>query len=322
MTVTAIRETAELPSVTQGRRAAFLVAGFLIGLLPLNTYWGLGGTWGLAWILGCADCAVPLPLVWVQEALLAGGAAVVLARSGVWRPRIPNMVWRLGVWTMATVFGAVGLSNLFGDNTTQARLLFAPAALALSALCVAVARGSARADRGERILVHSSSPAPGWARRVAYLAALTPVPSGLWRSAYAVGIPVGADEQYRLAHHAFPSWGTVYLFGLTFLLVGLAQLTLGLVQNWGEVVPRWIPFLGGRRVRPLAAVIPAGVGAVALTILWTAVTSNVQAIWTVYGLDGTARVVMVACYAPILLWGPLLGAVTVSYHRRHRTARI
>lgn len=161
-------------------------------------------------------------------------------------------------------------------------------------------------------------PPPPWARWSAWLAVLTTVPSGLWRMAMAVGIPVGASEEIRRQHYGFPGWGTVYVFGLTLGLVGLALLTLGLVQRWGEVVPRWIPVVGARRVPPLATVIPAGAGALALTVLWLGAMSNVGTIWDIYGLEGAERVLMVACYAPLLLWGPLLAAVTVSYHRRHR----
>jgi len=159
---------------------------------------------------------------------------------------------------------------------------------------------------------------PRWARRAATLAVVTTVPSGLWRTGMAVGVPVGVSDDYRRAHYGFPGWGTVYVFGLTALLVGLALLGLGLVQRWGEVVPRWMPFLGGKPVRPLAAVIPAGIGSVALTLLWIAATSNVEQIWAIYGLDGMERVVMAACYTPLLLWGPLLAALTVSYYLRHR----
>lgn len=159
---------------------------------------------------------------------------------------------------------------------------------------------------------------PRWARRAAVLVVLTTVPSGIWRCALALGLPVGVDENYRLEHYSFPGWGTAYLFGLTLLLVGLALLTLGLVRRWGEVTPRWIPYVGGKRVPRLAAIIPAGAGAVALTLLWASVFSGVGEIFDVYGLGGTARVVVTACYLPLLLWGPLLAAVTVSYARRTR----
>ncbi|MGW2681256.1 hypothetical protein [Streptomyces sp. NPDC001436] len=47
----------------------------------------------------------------------------------------------------------------------------------------------------------------------------------------------------------------------------LALPTLGLVRSWGETVPRWIPHLGGRRVPPLAAVVPALLGAAAGAVL-------------------------------------------------------
>ncbi|MFD3873081.1 hypothetical protein [Streptomyces sp. NPDC058623] len=59
----------------------------------------------------------------------------------------------------------------------------------------------------------------------------------------------------------------LYVLTLTAVIEALALLTLGPVQPWGEVVPRWIPLIGGRPVRPLAAVIPALLGAAALFLL-------------------------------------------------------
>ncbi len=125
---------------TRARRAAAVVAGFLAGFLVLNTYWGLGGKRGVAWVLGC-DCTVPLALVWIQEAAVVAGIAVVLSRPGIWRLPVPAWIPRAGIWAMAAAFAAVALQNLAGDNTAQARFLFAPLALALSALSVVVARG-------------------------------------------------------------------------------------------------------------------------------------------------------------------------------------
>jgi len=152
------------------------------------------------------------------------------------------------------------------------------------------------------------------------LAVLTTVPSGLWRMAMAVGVPVGADSDYRRQHFGFPGWGTVWVFGLTFLLVGLALLTLGLVRRWGEVTPEWIPLVGGQPVPPLAAVIPAFTGSVALTLLWVVELSSAGEIFTLFGLQGLHRTVVYACYIPLLFWGPLLAAVTVSYARRTGSA--
>ena len=159
---------------------------------------------------------------------------------------------------------------------------------------------------------------PRWARRAAVVAALTTVPSGLWRTAMALGAPLGVDPAYRQEHYAFPGWGTAYVIGLTTFLLGLSSLTIGLVRPWGEVLPRWIPLVGGKRVPRLAAIIPAAAGATALTLLWAFMIANIEVIFIEYGLDGAERAVVLASYLPLLLWGPLLSAITVSYARRTR----
>ncbi len=137
----------------------------------------------------------------------------------------------------------------------------------------------------------------------------------------ALGLPVGVDGNHRREHFGFPGWGTAYVFGLTLLLVSLALLTLGLVRRWGEVTPRWVPYVGGTRVPPLAVIVPAGAGASVLVLLWAGALSSLGEILDVYGLEGTARIVVGACYMPLLLWGPLLAAVTVSYAQRTRYHR-
>jgi len=145
--------------MTAGQRAAFVVAGFLAALLPLNTYWALGGTWGIAWVMGCARCTVPLGLVWVQEALVVGGVGVVLARLGHWRPPLPYWFWRLGLWIMAATFGAVGAQNLLGDNTAQAKFLFAPLALSLCVLSAVANRRLPEWGNGdERVIDAEGAP--------------------------------------------------------------------------------------------------------------------------------------------------------------------
>ncbi len=135
------------PTSRKGWGAACTVAGFLTAFLPLNTYWALGGTWGVAWVLGCDGCTVPLGLVWVQEAMVLAGIAVVLARGGVWRVPLPDWTWRLSLWMMAAAFGAVGAQNLLGDSTPQARLLFAPLALTMCVLSAVANRRLPKVDR-------------------------------------------------------------------------------------------------------------------------------------------------------------------------------
>ncbi|WP_427891692.1 hypothetical protein ACQHIV_03820 [Kribbella sp. GL6] len=109
-------------------------------------------------------------------------------------------------------------------------------------------------------------------------------------------------------------WVAAYMIGLCLLSEALALLTLGLVRPWGEVLPRWIPLLGERRVHPLAAAVPAGLGAVALTVLWTPMAFW----WAIPHTDMTNRGKNLVgfVYLPLVAWGPLLGAITVAYFRR------
>lgn len=161
-------------------------------------------------------------------------------------------------------------------------------------------------------------PPPRWAVQAAHVTALLTLPTGIWRLLLAVGYPVGyTDDGY--AAMDFTGWGAVYVVGISAVSEALALLTLGLVRPWGEVLPRWIPVLGGRRVHHMAAVIPAGLGAIALTLLWTPLV----AWWAIPHPDMTAlgNVVVGFLYLPLIAWGPLLGAVTLSYHRRRRATR-
>ncbi|PKV89895.1 hypothetical protein [Streptomyces sp. TLI_146] len=158
---------------------------------------------------------------------------------------------------------------------------------------------------------------PRWAVWAAHLTTLLVLPSGLWRIAMVLGHPSGYTEAGFVP---FDTPGAkVWMLTLSVVCELVAFLTLGLVRPWGEVVPRWIPLIGGRAVRPLAAVIPAALGSAALTLIWT----NFLLWWT-YPHDDmtqTGRLVVGILYQPLVLWGPLAAAVTVSYYRRHRAAQ-
>lgn len=160
-----------------------------------------------------------------------------------------------------------------------------------------------------------TTPPPRWARVAAHAAALTPLPSGLWRIALVFGFPAGYTAQGYEDLDA-TGWGAPYLIVLSLLTEAAALLALGLVQRWGEVVPRWVPFLGGRAVPAAAAVVPAAAGAAILTVLWT----QLLLWWQVPhdDLTATGATVIGILYLPLVAWGPLLAAVTVSYWRRRR----
>jgi hypothetical protein len=160
----------------------------------------------------------------------------------------------------------------------------------------------------------TARPVPRWARTAAILAALSPVPSSLWRLPLMFGVSMGMDAEFMDSMMGHPFWQRAgYLLGLGLVSDGTAFLTLGLVRWWGETWPRWIPGLGGRRVHPMAAIVPATAGGLAVSALWIPAmfgwTSNVTQLngWTV---------LMTCCYAPLVLWGPSLLAVTAAYARR------
>ncbi|MFG2718583.1 hypothetical protein ACGFW5_09820 [Streptomyces sp. NPDC048416] len=156
---------------------------------------------------------------------------------------------------------------------------------------------------------------PRWAALVAYAVPLATLPSGLWRLALVVGLPVTSDPLRT-------GWGELYVLTLTAVSEGLALLTLGLVQPWGEVVPRWIPLIGGRPVRPLAAVVPALLGAAALFLL-SIVVGIVQTHSLTSGSlthSAAQEALLVVCYVPLLAWAPLLAVSAIAYYRRRTAA--
>lgn len=154
-----------------------------------------------------------------------------------------------------------------------------------------------------------------WVFWAAHAVPLCVLPSGLWRVAMSVGIPVGFCDAVLRSDYDLPGWGALYTVGLAIVLEGLALLTLGLVHPWGQFVPQWIPLLGGKRVRPLAAVMPAAVGALLITLI----TFSQLMLWG--RVDNSGLPLMGLSYAPMLAWGPLLGVVTVSYYLRTRPSR-
>ncbi|MFE7636264.1 hypothetical protein ACFU7Z_19740 [Kitasatospora sp. NPDC057518] len=156
---------------------------------------------------------------------------------------------------------------------------------------------------------------PRWAVRAAHLAAVTALPAGLWRLGLVAGWHGGYTEAgYRAM--GLTGWGAVWPVFLSLFTEALALLTIGLVRPWGTVPPRWVPFFGGRPVRPRAVVLAASLGAVGLALPWTPFVGW----WALPGTGMTplGHTLVGFLYLPTVAWAPLLAAVTVSYHRRHR----
>ncbi len=175
---------------------------------------------------------------------------------------------------------------------------------------------------------------PRWARIAAYAIPLTVLPSSIWRIAVCtLHAPIAADGlDPSTAGSGVPGVPLgLYVVLLSILSELLAFTGVGLVSAWGEVFPRWAVGLRGRRVPVLAAVIPAALGAAVLTLLWTWTAITLSLGLTIQGAPKPANAALsfgdwqgplaVVAYAPLLLWGPLLGAVTVAYWRRRNNGR-
>ena len=155
-------------------------------------------------------------------------------------------------------------------------------------------------------------PVPLWAERVAHLIPLVGLPVCLWR------LPIGFG--YAMGGENTPSawWHIPYVFGLSFLTEAFALLGFGLVRGWGEVVPSWVPGLGGRRIPPFAAIVPAAIGGLGLLGLM------VNWFFTAFRIGGSSGfpyapgwdTLAMAVSGLLTLWGPLVLALTYGYYRR------
>ncbi|GAU64844.1 Syd protein [Streptomyces sp. NBRC 110611] len=164
-------------------------------------------------------------------------------------------------------------------------------------------------------------PVAGVSRRLhltAWAVVLAVLPSSLWRLpvAFAPGGRGGIGER-------------LYVVFLSVLSEALAFTAFGLIARWGEVFPRWLPLVGGRRVPTMAAVVPAATGAALLTFLWTVLGPVTQVMGTTIRGDalpgdfpgeagGWEEAWFHICYTPLILWGPLLAVLTIAYWRRRR----
>lgn len=154
-----------------------------------------------------------------------------------------------------------------------------------------------------------------WGRWAVAVAVAVPVGYAATRWAWALDIPLGVTRD-ALDEEAAESPGIWWAGAiLATMALGGAVLTLGLVQRWGEVYPRWIPRLRGRPVGARTAIIPASLVATLITSVGlTSIRRHVME-----GFDIESEVW--GMHVPQLffpLWGPALAVATLAYHLRRR----
>ncbi len=110
----------------------------------------------------------------------------------------------------------------------------------------------------------------------------------------------------------------------TFGLVGVV-LMLGLVQRWGEVFPRWMTSLAGRRVPISLAVIPASLVSVLLVVggvvIWSRLAPMVAALVAggAKGIELIGEIIFqVGSTLLFPAWGIALAVATLGYYYRRR----
>jgi hypothetical protein len=160
---------------------------------------------------------------------------------------------------------------------------------------------------------------PRWTVLVAWGAFLVTVPSAVWRVLMIVGLMPGTSDLRRFELAGDASLAYSYVVTLSVVQLTAGFLTVGLIRPWGE---RFF----GRRVPLVPVLVVATLGG--LTVVWLFDISMVGAVMSGQRPDaglvsGVPLAVMVACYAPILLWGPLELLATAGYGlRRCRRTRL
>jgi hypothetical protein len=151
-----------------------------------------------------------------------------------------------------------------------------------------------------------------WGRWAAWTAAAIPAAYAVVRLAWAAGIPLGISRGFLTE---LQDTGAVWAgAGLGAFALAGAVLTLGLVQRWGVVFPRWMIGLAGRRVPIKLATVPA-------TLVAVFVTSASVGFLTADGFLTMFTGGVSLATLPMLLWplwGVALAAAALAYYLRRR----
>ena len=257
---------------------------------------------------GARPSALTRPLV-AFAALAAVTLAVVVPDQ-----RVLTAVGYLPIVVVGAPWGfpPVSYADAWPWPVQNQLILMAGGVLWAATAVVAIRRGSA----GNRAAGWAGpASARRWGRWATGVAVAVPLLYALDRLAWLAGINLGVSDE--LVSDVRDTDLRYAALGLALGAIGGAALTLGLAQRWGEVFPRWIPVLRGRRVPPALAIVPASFVAIAVTSAGLTVVRMLVTQRDSLPAEDLGAVVPMVLWP---FWGVALGAATLAYHlrRRHR----
>jgi hypothetical protein len=280
---------------------------------------------GAAMLRGARSRALR-PLLIAAGALLAGVLLLLMTAL--------NLLVKLGYTPYAVLglFTGAKFGQIYLKSLTQWATIHQLLCLIGGFLWLAATVCYARRSRGACLYCGRRDGAEGWqgpsqaarwGRIAVYVAMVAPLFYAFTRYAWALGFPLGMSEEFLRRGQEKGIW-TAGLFLATFGLVG-AGLMLGLVQRWGEVFPRWMIGLAGRRVPMALAVVPASLVSVLLIVggigIWSGLDRMVAAL-AAAGAKGTGLAgETIFQVGPTLLfpvWGAALAVAALGYYYRRR----
>ncbi|MGW2091679.1 hypothetical protein [Promicromonospora sukumoe] len=296
------------PDVVTTVHTVAALAGVATGIAALAGALGARGRAGAAAlqliVFGLVlQSAGTLSTVGYLVAMAMPAAIVVLLVQVVRRYRVAR--WAVGVPLLAALAvggflardALAGIAALLGaglaaqQTVLVAALLFIVVGSLWAVVGVQALAGTFAMDRATAWVVRHR-------RAITIVAATGPLPYALVRLSWLTPWPQfgeGLDLSTRI-------WGLTLSSGAW---LGVF-LTLGLIRPWGEVFPRWMPGLAGRRVPVAAAAVPGGL--IAATVTFTAVPMLIM-----FGEQSLAQGVWGAIIFPCWYWGPALALAVWGY---------
>jgi hypothetical protein len=308
------------------------------GMVPLLGRFGSGVGWIVVMIAGLPAAAVGAAMLWglrgrVLRTLLITVGALLAAILLLFMTSLDLLV-KFGYFPYA-IFSLLTGSEL-GLKILESWTRWAPIHQLLcliggflwlgATVCYSRQSGGACLYCGRRDDLggwNSPDNATRWGQIAVYVAMVAPVFYAFTRYAWALGFPLGMSEEHLRWGQESGTWISG-LFLATFGMVG-AILMLGLVQRWGEVFPRWMIGLAGRRVPVALAAIPALLVSVLLIAggigIWSGLGEMIANLVAAGVKDREIIGEITFVVGPTLLfpvWGVALAVATLGYYYRRR----